>query len=89
MSSISTAALGDNSVGVWIMSNWIPELLGCGGLEGELTPRQIVEELDEYIVGQHAAKRSVAIALRNRLRRQQLEPEVQEDGALDQGRGRP
>jgi len=38
-------------------------------LEG-LTPRQIVEELDKYIVGQAAAKRSVAIALRNRLRRQ-------------------
>src|SRR6185369_14907191 len=37
-----------------------------------LTPRQIVEELDRYIVGQHDAKRAVAVALRNRWRRQQL-----------------
>ena len=39
-----------------------------------LTPRQIVAELDKYVVGQRAAKRSVAIALRNRWRRQQLAP---------------
>lgn len=38
----------------------------------ELTPRQIVEELDRYIVGQQAAKKSVAIAIRNRLRRQRI-----------------
>ena len=38
----------------------------------ELTPRQIVAELDKYIVGQTEAKKSVAIALRNRWRRQQL-----------------
>ncbi|MFH1851089.1 MAG: AAA family ATPase, partial [Candidatus Neomarinimicrobiota bacterium] len=38
----------------------------------ELTPKQIVRELDRYIVGQDAAKRSVAIALRNRWRRQQV-----------------
>jgi ATP-dependent HslUV protease ATP-binding subunit HslU len=37
-----------------------------------LTPRAIVEELDRYIVGQRAAKRAVAVALRNRWRRQQL-----------------
>jgi ATP-dependent HslUV protease ATP-binding subunit HslU len=41
-----------------------------------LTPRQIVAELDRYVVGQAAAKRSVAIALRNRVRRQRLPPEV-------------
>ena len=37
-----------------------------------LTPRQIVEELDRYVIGQRDAKRMVAIALRNRWRRQQL-----------------
>jgi ATP-dependent HslUV protease ATP-binding subunit HslU len=49
---------------------------GAGGL----TPRQIVAELDQYVVGQHAAKRAVAIALRNRWRRQRapeaLRPEI-------------
>ena len=39
-----------------------------------LTPREIVQELDKYIVGQDNAKRAVAIALRNRWRRQQLPP---------------
>ncbi len=45
----------------------------------DLTPRQIVAELDKYIVGQHKAKRSVAIALRNRTRRKQLPPELREE----------
>jgi ATP-dependent HslUV protease ATP-binding subunit HslU len=45
----------------------------------ELTPRQIVQELDRYIVGQDAAKRAVAIAIRNRWRRQQLTPELRKD----------
>ena len=45
----------------------------------ELTPREIVVELDKYIVGQAAAKRAVAIALRNRVRRQKLTPEMAED----------
>lgn len=45
----------------------------------ELTPRQIVEELDKYVVGQDNAKRAVAIALRNRIRRQKLPPEVAQD----------
>ena len=45
----------------------------------ELTPREIVIELDKYIVGQAAAKRSVAIALRNRVRRQKLSPEMAEE----------
>ena len=45
----------------------------------ELTPRQIVEELDKYVVGQGAAKKAVAIALRNRWRRRQLPPEIAED----------
>jgi ATP-dependent HslUV protease ATP-binding subunit HslU len=45
----------------------------------ELTPHQIVAELDKYIVGQEQAKRAVAIALRNRYRRQMLPPEKRED----------
>src|SRR6202035_3181196 len=45
----------------------------------ELTPREIVVELDKYIVGQGAAKRAVAVALRNRVRRQKLTPEMAED----------
>ena len=44
-----------------------------------LTPRGIVEELDKYIVGQHDAKRAVAIALRNRWRRQQLDPSLRDE----------
>ena len=44
-----------------------------------MTPRQIVAELDKYVVGQHQAKRAVAIALRNRWRRQQLPPELAEE----------
>ena len=45
----------------------------------ELTPREIVAELDKHVVGQQAAKRSVAIALRNRIRRQKLPPELAEE----------
>ena len=45
----------------------------------ELTPREIVVQLDKYIVGQAAAKRAVAVALRNRVRRQKLTPEMAED----------
>jgi ATP-dependent HslUV protease ATP-binding subunit HslU len=44
-----------------------------------LTPRQIVAELDKYVVGQAAAKRAVAIALRNRMRRQKLSPDLAEE----------
>ena len=45
----------------------------------DLTPRQIVEELDKYVVGQADAKRAVAVALRNRIRRQKLPPEIAQD----------
>lgn len=45
----------------------------------ELTPRQIVEELDKYIVGQAKAKKAVAIALRNRIRRQKLPREIAQE----------
>jgi ATP-dependent HslUV protease ATP-binding subunit HslU len=49
-------------------------------LKGEtLSPRQIVAELDKYIVGQKKAKRAVAVALRNRIRRIRLDPEIRED----------
>ncbi|WP_027191530.1 ATP-dependent protease ATPase subunit HslU [Fundidesulfovibrio putealis] len=44
-----------------------------------LTPREIVSELDRHIVGQHQAKRMVAIAMRNRWRRQQLDPALRDD----------
>ena len=45
----------------------------------ELTPREIVAELDKHVVGQKGAKRAVAIALRNRMRRQKLSPELAEE----------
>ncbi|MGH9820758.1 MAG: AAA family ATPase, partial [Pyrinomonadaceae bacterium] len=45
----------------------------------DLTPRQIVAELDKYVVGQTNAKKAVAVALRNRIRRQKLAPEIAED----------
>ncbi len=44
-----------------------------------LTPRKIVEELDKYIVGQHNAKKAVAVALRNRWRRQRLSPDLRDE----------
>ncbi len=53
-----------------------PELLPA---LDDMTPREIVVELDKYIVGQAAAKRAVAVALRNRVRRQKLPPEIAED----------
>ncbi|MFO0281014.1 MAG: AAA family ATPase, partial [Acidobacteriota bacterium] len=45
----------------------------------ELTPREIVTELDKYVVGQAEAKKAVAIALRNRIRRQRLDPDMAEE----------
>src|SRR5207244_4555091 len=45
----------------------------------EMTPRQIVAELDKHVVGQNAAKRAVAIALRNRVRRKKLTPDLAAD----------
>ena len=48
---------------------------------GALTPREIVAELDRHVVGQQRAKRAVAIALRNRMRRQKLPPELAEEVA--------
>ena len=48
-------------------------------MKDTLTPRQIVEELDKYVIGQHNAKRAVAIALRNRWRRQRLPEELRDE----------
>jgi ATP-dependent HslUV protease ATP-binding subunit HslU len=45
----------------------------------KLTPRRVVEELDRYVIGQHKAKRAVAIALRNRWRRQQVEGDLRDE----------
>ncbi len=48
-------------------------------LKNSLTPRQVVEELDKYVIGQHKAKRAVAIALRNRWRRQRLSEDLRDE----------
>ena len=47
--------------------------------EIDKTPRQIVAELDKYVIGQDSAKRAIAVALRNRYRRMQLPKDMQED----------
>lgn len=62
------------------MPIYLPESLPAAPGES-LTPRQIVAELDRYVVGQHKAKRAVAIALRNRMRRQKLSPDMAEEVA--------
>ena len=62
------------------MSELIPASAGSSS-ETVLTPRQIVEELDRYIIGQDEAKRAVAVAIRNRWRRQQLPEELRRDVA--------
>jgi ATP-dependent HslUV protease ATP-binding subunit HslU len=58
---------------------YLPNQSDDSPLLDELTPREIVAELDKYVVGQADAKRAVAIALRNRIRRQKLDPEMAED----------
>ena len=61
------------------MPIYLPEVSSSSA--DALTPRAIVAELDRYVVGQRRAKRAVAIALRNRLRRQKLSPEMAEEVA--------
>jgi ATP-dependent HslUV protease ATP-binding subunit HslU len=63
------------------MASQIPEAAEPDRALDQLTPRQIVEELDKYVIGQRAAKRAVAIALRSRMRRLQLPPEMAEEVA--------
>jgi ATP-dependent HslUV protease ATP-binding subunit HslU len=58
---------------------YLPSQSEEGPVLDELTPREIVRELDKYVVGQQDAKRAVAVALRNRIRRQKLEPEMAEE----------
>jgi ATP-dependent HslUV protease ATP-binding subunit HslU len=58
---------------------YLPESIETASSLDELTPRQIVAELDKYVVGQARAKRSVAVALRNRMRRQKLAPDLAEE----------
>ncbi|MGH9433458.1 MAG: ATP-dependent protease ATPase subunit HslU [Terriglobia bacterium] len=58
---------------------YLPETVEAAASLEEMTPRQIVAELDKHVVGQANAKRSVAIALRNRMRRQKLPEELADD----------
>ncbi len=58
---------------------YLPESIETASGLDELTPRQIVTELDKHVVGQAEAKRSVAVALRNRIRRQKLSTELAEE----------
>ena len=57
----------------------VPETVDEAPHLDDLTPREIVRELDKYVIGQAGAKRAVAIALRNRIRRQKLTPEMAEE----------
>src|SRR5947199_9058478 len=58
---------------------YVPETVDETPHLDELTPREIVRELDKYVIGQARAKRAVAIALRNRIRRQKLPPDMAEE----------
>jgi ATP-dependent HslUV protease ATP-binding subunit HslU len=58
---------------------YLPETIEAPTTLDEMSPRQIVAELDKYVVGQREAKRSLAVALRNRMRRQKLAQELSEE----------
>src|SRR5438552_18762761 len=59
--------------------SYVPETVDQSPHLDELTPREIVRELDKYVIGQKGAKRAVSIALRNRIHRQKLPPEMAEE----------
>ena len=61
------------------MATELPTVSGENFRDREFTPKQIVEELNKYIIGQDEAKRSVAIAIRNRIRRQHVEGEIKDE----------
>src|ERR1044071_561695 len=64
----------------WIASRLgIPQFERCGKFMAEMTPREVVAALDKYIIGQAAAKRAVAVAIRNRWRRLQLPEGMREE----------
>jgi ATP-dependent HslUV protease ATP-binding subunit HslU len=58
---------------------YLPETMDAATALDEMSPRQIVTELDKYVVGQRDAKRAIAVALRNRMRRQKLAQELSEE----------
>src|SRR5580765_2950084 len=58
---------------------YVPETVEEAPHLDELTRREIVRELDKYVIGQAGAKRAVAVALRNRIRRQKLPPDLAQD----------
>ncbi|HXV60295.1 MAG TPA: ATP-dependent protease ATPase subunit HslU [Vicinamibacteria bacterium] len=60
---------------------YLPETTDAEAMLDQLTPRQIVKELDKYVIGQKDAKRAVAVALRNRMRRLKLPPELADEVA--------
>ena len=62
---------------MWHMAIFLPERTTTSA--HALTPREIVAELDKYVIGQAKAKRAVAIALRNRIRRQRLPQDMAEE----------
>ena len=63
------------------MATYLPETMAEETIPSldEMSPREIVRELDKYVIGQHAAKRAVSVAVRNRVRRQKLPPEIAEE----------
>ena len=73
------SAAGSSDLGCERVPIYLPQT--TASTSASLTPRQIVAELDKFVIGQRAAKRAVAIALRNRTRRQQLPAEMAEEVA--------